>query len=136
MSEQNEKPAPGTVKIMIPVWEEVESQEIASDQFGGSEDETFQQEGKRLDKVKRVVLRKGTELADVHLDEKSYNDICSQVFNLVAAQEKTQPEARKDGGFRVDEITVRLGVHAQGAIAFIAEAGVEASIEVTFKRSH
>jgi len=34
----------------------------------------------------------------------------------------------------LDEITVSLGFSATGKIAFIAEAGVEASIEVTFKR--
>ena len=37
-------------------------------------------------------------------------------------------------GFALDEITVSLGFSATGKIAFIAEAGVEASIEVTFKR--
>ena len=34
----------------------------------------------------------------------------------------------------LDEITVSLGFSATGKIAFIAEAGVEASIEVKFKR--
>ena len=36
--------------------------------------------------------------------------------------------------FQLDEITVSLGFSAKGKIAFIAEAGVEASIEVKFKR--
>lgn len=37
-------------------------------------------------------------------------------------------------GFKLDEITISLGVSASGKIAFIAEAGIEASIQVTFKR--
>jgi hypothetical protein len=36
--------------------------------------------------------------------------------------------------FQLDEIKVALGFSATGKLAFIAEAGVEASIEVTFKR--
>jgi hypothetical protein len=38
-------------------------------------------------------------------------------------------------GFRLSEVSVSLGFNAKGKLAFIAEAGVEASVSVTFKRS-
>jgi hypothetical protein len=37
-------------------------------------------------------------------------------------------------GFRVDEITLHLGVSTDVGIAFIGQAGVEAAIDVTLKR--
>jgi hypothetical protein len=37
-------------------------------------------------------------------------------------------------GFKVDEITLHLGVSTDVGIAFIGQAGVEASIDVTLKR--
>jgi hypothetical protein len=40
----------------------------------------------------------------------------------------------KETGFTLDEIKISLGFNAKGRLAFIAEAGVEASIEVAFKR--
>jgi hypothetical protein len=39
------------------------------------------------------------------------------------------------GGYSVDSITAHLGISASGRFFFIAEAGVEASIEVTWKRN-
>ena len=41
----------------------------------------------------------------------------------------------KPNGFSVDEITIELGFSAEGKLAFIAEAGIEASISVSFKRT-
>lgn len=41
----------------------------------------------------------------------------------------------KPGGFSVDDITIKLGFSAEGKIAFIAEAGIEASVSVSFKRT-
>ena len=40
----------------------------------------------------------------------------------------------KESGFKLEQIKIGLGFNAKGKIAFIAEAGVEASIEVLFKR--
>ncbi|RAG83786.1 hypothetical protein DN069_20310 [Streptacidiphilus pinicola] len=72
----------------------------------------------------------------MQLDAESYNRICSQIFTLAMAQEAGESDSveprRK---FRVEEITVRLGVHANGSLAFVAEAGIEAGVEVTFKRA-
>ncbi|WP_128376317.1 hypothetical protein [Streptomyces cavernae] len=38
----------------------------------------------------------------------------------------------RGNGFGVTEVTARLGVSAKGGLAFVAEAGIEASIEVKF----
>lgn len=54
----------------------------------------------------------------------------NQVLALVAA---TDAEA-SSGSFTLEELSVRLGFTAKGKLAFIAEAGVEASVEITFKR--
>ncbi|MYT29116.1 MULTISPECIES: hypothetical protein [unclassified Streptomyces] len=40
-----------------------------------------------------------------------------------------------DSHLRITEVTAKLGISAKGGIAFIAEAGVEASLEVKFVRS-
>jgi hypothetical protein len=39
-----------------------------------------------------------------------------------------------EGGFGLQELTVHLGISAKGGIGFIAELGVDASIELTFRR--
>lgn len=56
--------------------------------------------------------------------------ILGQLNFIVSEAEKSTAEK----GFNLEEITVSLGFSASGKLAFIAEAGVEASIEVTFKR--
>jgi len=40
----------------------------------------------------------------------------------------------KESGFQLTEIEVGLGFNAKGKLAFIAEAGVEASLSIRFKR--
>jgi hypothetical protein len=40
----------------------------------------------------------------------------------------------KESGFQLEEIEIGLGFNAKGKLAFIAEAGVEASLSVRFKR--
>jgi hypothetical protein len=41
----------------------------------------------------------------------------------------------KESGFELDQIEVSLGFSASGKIGFIAEAGIEASISVTFTKN-
>jgi hypothetical protein len=41
----------------------------------------------------------------------------------------------QQAGFDLDEVTVSLGFSAQGRVVFIAEAGIEASLQFTFKRA-
>lgn len=98
---------------------------------------TYQEEpgeyhGAAQETAKEQALWGSSKVKEVKLDKEDYQRICTQVFALVDAQEKVTPKSAD--GFRVDEVTVSLGVHASGGLAFIAEAGVEASIEVTFKR--
>ncbi|WP_371679633.1 CU044_2847 family protein [Streptomyces sp. NBC_01276] len=43
-------------------------------------------------------------------------------------------DRKSDDRFGIEEVTVRLGLSAKGGLAFIAEASIEASMEVKFKR--
>lgn len=55
----------------------------------------------------------------------------NQVLSLIAVTDESAAETE---GFSLQELSVKLGFSAKGKLAFIAEAGVEASVEVTFKR--
>ena len=37
-------------------------------------------------------------------------------------------------GYELSEVNISLGFNAKGKLAFIAEAGVEASVSIVFKR--
>ncbi|WP_329394457.1 hypothetical protein OHA45_13330 [Streptomyces lydicus] len=65
------------------------------------------------------------ELEDL---KEKYARIQQQVNALVAQNVSAN-------GWGVSEVMVRLGISAKGGLGFIAEAGVEAAIEVTFSRS-
>ena len=43
--------------------------------------------------------------------------------------------AKKDKGWHIDEIEIGLTLSAKGELLFIAEAGAEASVKVTLKKS-
>lgn len=62
--------------------------------------------------------------------KKDWNAVMGQVSEIVS---DTDVEMSKTG-YVLDEITVALGFNAKGKLAFIAEAGVEASIEIKFKK--
>jgi hypothetical protein len=62
--------------------------------------------------------------------KKDYEAIVTQI-NFIMADTDAQV---KDSGFSLDEVKISLGFSAKGKIAFIAEAGMEASIEISFKR--
>ena len=55
--------------------------------------------------------------------------ITKQVFDMLSATNETTTKA----GYTLDEVSVSLGFSAKGKLAFIAEAGVEASVTVKFK---
>jgi hypothetical protein len=57
-------------------------------------------------------------------------------FTRVTAQLKALVEALPTSvsGFEVDELSIELGFSASGKLVFIAEAGVEATVGVTFRR--
>lgn len=50
------------------------------------------------------------------------------------AEQMMEHADKSTKGFRVDEITLHLGVSADVGIAFIGQVGVEAAIDVTLKR--
>ena len=66
-------------------------------------------------------------LADV---KKDWDVVMTQVAQLVSGTDSDLRET----GYRLDEISVALGFNAKGKLAFIAEAGVEASISVKFTK--
>ncbi|HZU08420.1 MAG TPA: CU044_2847 family protein [Pseudacidobacterium sp.] len=69
----------------------------------------------------------GRKVEDVKADfdkvSDQLNTILSTAFSKVTA------------GMKMDEVEIALGFTAEGKLAFIAQAGVEASVKVTFKRA-
>jgi hypothetical protein len=76
------------------------------------------------DKGGNALSKKASEVKE------DWNIMMAQLSDIMSNTEKTTESSR----YQMDEITVKLGFTAKGKIAFIAEAGVEASIEVKFKR--
>ncbi len=72
-------------------------------------------------------LRLTRSLEEVSAD---WQNASRQVLKMVAASET---EAT-DSGFEISEVTVGLGFNAKGKLGFLAEAGMEASVEITLKR--
>jgi hypothetical protein len=68
----------------------------------------------------------GRSIKDVKSD---WEKISKQVSEMIASTVTKAPE-----GFSLDEVTISLGFSAQGKLVFIAEAGVEASVEIKFRR--
>lgn len=69
----------------------------------------------------------GRKLDEVKAD---WHKVFGQAQEMIEA---AQPESPK--GFGLDTVTISLGFNAQGRLVFIAEAGVEATVSVTFKRA-
>ena len=57
--------------------------------------------------------------------------VSGQVLEMVSATNETTTKA----GYKLDEVSIGLGFNAKGKLAFIAEAGIQASVTVKFKRS-
>jgi hypothetical protein len=68
----------------------------------------------------------GRPLEDVKAD---WGKISAQISEMVTA---TAPV--RESGFTVDSIEISLAFTASGKLAFIAEAGVEASVAITLAR--
>jgi hypothetical protein len=62
--------------------------------------------------------------------KEDWNAVMGQVSVIVSETDTVMSETK----FVLEEITISLGFNAKGKIAFIAEAGVEASIEIKFKK--
>jgi hypothetical protein len=76
-------------------------------------------------------------LRRVAVSDGDLRQLNSQVKRVVQILESQQATGNADGGkraYQVDTITVHLGVSATGRVFFIAEAGMDASIEITWKR--
>ncbi len=63
--------------------------------------------------------------------KEDWENVMEELSFIIAETEKST----SINHYALDEIKVSLGFSAKGKIAFIAEAGVEASIEVTFKKN-
>ena len=77
-----------------------------------------------LDTASRLFGRRKEDVAA------DWAKVTGQIREFISATEEKAPT-----GFSLDTLSVSLGFSAQGRIIFIAEAGVEASVTVTFKRS-
>ncbi len=56
------------------------------------------------------------------------------VFRQVSALVASSREAAKSSGWALDKVEIGLAFNAKGHLAFIAEAGLEASVKVTMER--
>ena len=74
--------------------------------------------------VERVIR----SLGDV---KKDWQLVIGQVADMIGSSDG--PVAER--GFRLTEVEVGLGFDARGKLAFIAEAGVEATVTVKFERA-
>jgi hypothetical protein len=61
--------------------------------------------------------------------QQNWKTVINQTVELVSQNVDSAPK-----GYQMDEIEVSLGFSATGHLAFIAEAGLETSIKVVFKR--
>jgi hypothetical protein len=63
-------------------------------------------------------------------------DLTSEISRVSGAiQNALDTPAPPTGKFRVDSFEIGLAINASGKVALVAEVGMEASINVTFKRS-
>lgn len=56
--------------------------------------------------------------------------VSKQVMQMISSTE----EENEADGYGLDEVSISLGFNAKGQLAFVAEAGVEASVSFVFKR--
>jgi hypothetical protein len=69
----------------------------------------------------------GRKIEEVKADWKK---VTAQIQEMIQSTESAQP-----AGFGLESVTISLGFNAKGQLVFIAEAGVEATVSVTFKRA-
>jgi hypothetical protein len=75
-----------------------------------------------FDPVRKLFTR---SIDDVRTD---FAKVSEQVDSLVNALQK------RAGAYALDEVSVELGFSARGRLVFVAEAGVTATISVTYRR--
>jgi hypothetical protein len=76
--------------------------------------------------------RRGISIVTRTLEEvkEDWKVVVGQVVEMVAVTGERIGVA----GFELDQVEISLGFSASGKLAFIAEAGVEASVTIAFKR--
>jgi hypothetical protein len=103
------------------VFEEIESDE-ADDETSADVEEQALFWGRRTKKLAEVQL-------DVNQVQRSLDDLTTKLTSVLANQTSQTP-----AGFQLDSFSVGLALSATGKLLMIAEAGVEASVELTFTR--
>lgn len=68
----------------------------------------------------------GRKLEDVKAD---WERVSEQIRQMISATATSKPE-----GFRLDEVRVALAFNAKGKLVFVAEAGMEATVTLSFRR--
>ncbi len=76
---------------------------------------------------KRKAVAKPVEIDGVEL-RKNIDNITAQLEKVLEGQ------AQRKSGFGIDSFSIGLAVEGQGQVFLVAQAGVKASIELTFKR--
>jgi len=74
--------------------------------------------------VGKTLTRKLSEVKD------DWRIMSTHVIEMISATDTNIGKA----GYSLDEVSVSLGFNAKGKLAFIAEAGVESSVTIVFKR--
>jgi hypothetical protein len=93
-------------------------------------DEGLSPQSKAGDKVRRVL---GLREKDVDVPAKDVRGFLQK--QLVPLSSAIAQEAEKvQGGLAVDEISLTLGVGAEGGLSFVAKASAQASVTVTLRR--
>jgi len=106
------------------IWVYAPSQAAATDAIGA---DGFRSKG--------VFSRHDDEgLRRVTVSDDELQRVTGQVDRMVGVLDSSATRG-KAGSYSVDTITVHLGVSATGRFFFVAEAGMEASVEITWKRS-
>lgn len=92
--------------------------------------------------IRRRAREQGLEV--VKVDDSELDRLRSQVQRIVSRLEATgepqgdgkpQDEGKpKEDGFRIDSVTVHVGLSASGHFFLVASAEVEASIDITWSR--
>jgi hypothetical protein len=75
----------------------------------------------------------GRGVAAVTIDDAELDRLRAQVSRIATKLESDGP---KQGGFGIDSITLHVGINASGHFFFVASAGVEAAIDITWTRKH
>ncbi len=67
---------------------------------------------------------------DIREVKEDWAKVTSQIGQMLEATDSQKPK-----GFTMDTLEISLGFSAKGKLAFIAEAGVQASVKLVFKRT-